>query len=163
MRKRYIFLGLIFLLFLPQFIQGFAQKTIEIDGFSIKGPIEDQVHIRQVVETYLQNIQAVNEENLTTYLQTLTKDAQSDSSKILSESFDSYDLVIQARTIELVHQDEQLIKLRVRQVIENQNQTPYRNHLATMGISFIVENNQWKIAESIVEDTQFDYPKEASK
>lgn len=160
--KKYLLIFLLFLtmLFVPRLLTSIKNDRIIIDNFPVSGHIMDETTLKSVIATLKKNIEASNEENLDDYVQTLIPSARKETKQEIQSFFDTYDLHIKLISIEVLEQTNDRVKLRVVQQSENHNDAEYRNHEATVGMTFTKEDSQWLIAESMMENTKFNYAKE---
>lgn len=160
--KKYLLIFLLFLLllFAPRLLISLKSDRIIIDDFPVSGHIVDETPLKSVVATLKSNIEASNEENIDHYINTLIPSARKETEKEIHSFFEKYDLHIELISIEVIDQTSERVKLRVVQQSENHNEADYRNHEATVGMTFIKVNDQWLIAESMMENTKFNYAKE---
>lgn len=162
MKKRYLVVIILGLLFLPNVLGKIDQESLTIGNYLVTGHFDQPDLIKQAIPVYLDNIQAVNQENTPAYLETILPSARMASKEVFESSTRQFDLSISLQSIEVVYQDPTLIKLRVKQINENNNDQDYRDHLATLGVTLKLEGTKWYIVEAMVENTEFDYTKEAS-
>lgn len=131
-----------------------------INNIVVSGKISDEHELKNIISLLQKNVQASNDENIELYLSTLSYEARDETKIELMEIFKKFDLTILIKSVEVIKQNDQLIKLRVIQQTENHNNEKYRNHQATVGITFTLIEDEWLIAETMMENTEFNYIKE---
>lgn len=154
MKKRYLIIIFALLLMLPTLYQTFIVPSTIINGVDVKGRLTNEADVAEVITVLEQNIQAANEEDLDVYVSTLIESARSQTSQEMQTVFDEFDIKLVLESIDVLEQTDDLVKLRVQQRATSDSEE-YRDHIATVGITFIKVDGQWLIAESMMEDTQF--------
>ncbi|UUX35049.1 hypothetical protein [Fundicoccus culcitae] len=154
MKKIFLIILLILLLMLPNLYNIFLVPTTEINGYEVKGNLSNESAIAEVVAVIENNIQATNEENIDLYVSTLVPSARVETQREMQQVFDEFDIRIVLESIEVLEQTNDMVKLRVQQRATSDDET-YRDHVATVGITLIYENEEWLIVESMMENTEF--------
>ena len=69
--------------------------------------------------------------------------------------FAKYDLTHELLSFEVVKQEADSMLVAAQQKTVNQGQNDYRAHITQAHHTFVLENGQWKIKETVMTNTEF--------
>lgn len=133
-----------------------APETVQ---YEIEGELANQSEAEKAVQVIEDNLAYAEAEDLDGYLSTILQSAAEETRAELGPFFEQYDLEHTILKIEVLEQEEE------RMLIQTQQQTVmidsvegaenYRNHIAEVNYTMVVEEGEWKIEETAMTDTTF--------
>ncbi|MEC6746953.1 hypothetical protein VXN63_00250 [Marinilactibacillus sp. XAAS-LB27] len=121
--------------------------------------ISDPTAIQEGIAVIKRNLEYAQNENIEQYITTIVNSAQVSTKTELSEFFDLYDMEHTILGIRILEQDanEMLIQVEQQSVAVHtaEEAEPYRDHVSLANHTITKENEQWKIAETVMTETFF--------
>lgn len=161
MTKKHIFLIIVII---ASLIAGFKLLKPEVQtqsesGIKITGNIKNKKVIEDGIEVIETNLKAVNKKDMPTYLSTLVKSAQEDTKEEMSQFFKEFTVENELLEIKVLDETTDRLLLQAQQKTtapsDKKQKEKYRNHISTANHTLVKEDGEWKIAETIMTDTQF--------
>lgn len=122
---------------------------------TIEGKVTNEEDAKEVLTLLENNLEAINQKDMSTYLNTLITSAQAETKKEIEPIFKNFDLENTLLSFKVVKQNDQQIIVKTKQKTVNHNNHDYRNHIASANHTFIKQDGQWKVKESIMTNTKF--------
>lgn len=146
---------ILLLLVLPKWIEYAQATTLEYHDYQISGKITNKKEVKDAFDVIQSNLAAVSTNDSVRYSDTLVKEARKESKKEIEAFFQKYSVQQTILEVKVKKQTKQEIVFIVQQKSVSQQKSNYRNHIATAAHTLVKENQQWKIAETIMSDTKF--------
>lgn len=124
-------------------------------NISITGKITDKTAALAAFDTMEKNLAASNKEDIESYTSTIVPSAREETKKELATFFEDYDLENTLLTFEVKKQEEDHLLVETTQQTVNKGKKEYKDHIATTSVTFVKEEDQWLIEQSVVTDTKF--------
>ena len=102
-----------------------------------------------------QNLAATNDQNITAYLDTIVKSAKTETKAEIAPFFKEYKLENTLISYEVKKMTPNAMLIETQQRTLNKGKNNYRSHIATITHKLVQEDNQWKIKESNVTNSEF--------
>ena len=161
MTKKHIFLIIVII---ASLIAGFKLlkpevKTQSESGITITGNIKNKEVIEEGITVIETNLKAVNQKDMSAYLSTLVNSAQADTKKEMKKFFKDFSVENELLEIKVLDETPDKLLLQAQQKTtapsNKKQKEKYRNHISTANHTLVKEDGKWKIAETIMTDTQF--------
>lgn|SRR5699024_5783531 len=138
----------------PMYYQDSDKVTYEIEG-----KITNEKDAELAVKVIEDSLKYAQEEDIDEYLNTIALSGREQTYKELSEFFALYDLEHTLLSAEVIEQTEDEIKISASQqtiVVETaEGADEYRNHISEITYLLILEDDKWRINESMTTDIMF--------
>ncbi|EMF0089288.1 hypothetical protein EFL14_RS11245 [Enterococcus hirae] len=159
MKKRTLFLVILSIFLLvtaaSQLVRNVPRVEAKQTSTKITGKINNQRTANICHQLLQQNLKAATDKNLNDYLATLVKDAHKATTKEMQQFFKDYDVSHELLSFEVIKQAPQSMLVAAEQKTVNHGKKAYRDHITTAYHTFILEENEWKIKETTMTNTQF--------
>lgn len=157
--KNLLLIGISFILFgctTNRVYQDPSSVSYEIEGQS---EITDSKAAAEAVDVIEQNLQYAQEEDMNGYLSTIVSEAHENTRSELQMFFELYDIEHTILRVEVLDQqlDQMLIQVEQQSVVIEavSEAEQYRDHVSEANHTLVIENGQWKIAETTMTETYF--------
>jgi hypothetical protein len=158
MKKNYylFFVGLLFIcgLFFYQQTASHSTETTAAQ-LEVTGAVTDSTAAEDCLALLQQNLQAANQKDVEGYTATLVSSARESTAKEMRAFFAEYDLSHTLLSFEVVKQDADSMLVAAQQKTMNHGKNDYRDHITQAHHTFVRENGQWKIKETVMTNTEF--------
>ena len=154
-KKELSFVGLLFicgLFFYQQITSRSAETTVA--RLQVTGAVTDSSAAQACLTVLKQNLQAATQKDVEGYTATLVTSARESTAKEM-HAFAKYDLTHELLSFEVVKQEADSMLVAAQQKTVNQGQNDYRDHITQAHHTFVLENGQWKIKETVMTNTEF--------
>lgn len=151
--------GLIFLIFILNNVNKANDMNDKINqeagAVEIKGNITNEEDVYAVYDLLERNLQAANDEDVETYLQTLIPEAREATKKEMTTFFETYDVEHTLLSFEVRKEDGERILVKTQQRTVNEGTEEFRNHITEANHTFVKIDGEWFIEETAMSNTQF--------
>ena len=150
------FVGLLFicgLFFYQQTTYRSAETTVA--RLQVTGAVTDSSAAQACLTVLKQNLQAATQKDVEGYTATLVTSARESTAREMHAFFAKYDLTHELLSFEVVKQEADSMLVAAQQKTVNQGQNDYRDHITQAHHTFVLENGQWKIKETVMTNTEF--------
>lgn len=128
----------------------------EIEG---QAEITNSKEAEDAVQVIERNLQYAQDEDMEGYLSTIVSKAHENTQSELEIFFELYDIEHTILSIEVMDQQSDQMLIRVEQQSVAVDVRPeaeqYRDHISEANHTLIIEDGQWKIAETTMTNTDF--------
>lgn len=133
-----------------------TEVSYEIEGLA---EVTDQKAAEEAIQVIEKNIQYAKEEDMEGYLSTILSSAHENTRTELEDFFEEYDIEHTILSIEVIDQkaDQMLVRVEQQSVAVHikEGAEEYRDHVAEANHTLVLEEGEWKIAETTMTDTHF--------
>lgn len=158
MKKSYrlFFIGLLFICGLFFYQQTTSRSTeTTIADLQVTGAVTDSSAAQACLTVLKQNLEAASHKDVEDYTATLVASARESTAKEMRVFFAKYNLTHELLSFEVVKQETDSMLVAAQQKTINQGQNDYRDHITQAHHTFVLENGQWKIKETVMTNTEF--------
>lgn len=121
--------------------------------------IIDEEAMKEAVKVIEKNLTFAENEDINGYLSTIAKSDQNNTKSELTAFFRDYDLEHTILSVNVLDQEQTRMLIEVKQqtvlVEAAEGAEDYRDHVSIANHTIIMENNEWKISETIMTETFF--------
>ncbi|MEG0284905.1 MAG: hypothetical protein RR494_03325 [Vagococcus sp.] len=131
------------------------KKSLQTDTLKITGKFKDEKTAKELLACLEKNINAANNKDMDTYLETLTPEKREDTKKEMTSFFKEYDIQTELLTFDIKKQDDDHALVQAQQKSINHGDNKYRNHIAEANHTFVKIDGNWYIDQSVMSNTKF--------
>ncbi|MGX7031070.1 hypothetical protein ACWN8B_06890 [Vagococcus zengguangii] len=126
-----------------------------INEVTIRGKKAKTDEAKKALTLIEKNLEAANNEDMNTYLETVVSSAAKDTTKELQPFFDEYDVENTLISFEVKKASDTEMTIETQQRTINKGKKKYRNHIATVLHTLTKEDGEWKIKQSNMTNSEF--------
>lgn len=158
LKKKYILfsLAMIGLLFLGAQYHSEADELITEEESQLT-TIQDNDAVQKAKEVLEENLRCANEKDVAGYIKTLVPKARKQTAKEMTLFFEEYSIEHTLQSFKLLKLEENhmLVETKIKSLNTAPNRQEYRNHIAKANHTFIYQDGQWLIEQTMMIDTHF--------
>lgn len=158
MKKKYFLPALVIVLLMP-LISGYSKKSDELVNAQAQGELSVQTNedAKAAQAVLAENLQRANAEDVAGYVQTLIPKARENTAKEMEKFFETYDVEHSLQSFEVLKLENghMLAETKIKTISKDTNKKKYRDHIATANHTFIYQEGQWLIEQSVMIETDF--------
>ncbi|MGM0217524.1 hypothetical protein [Enterococcus sp. AZ126] len=158
MKRKYVLFLTSFIALLSMIII-FSNQSDDI----VKAKSEDQVPVqtsdeaKEAQQVLEENLRFANEKDVTGYVQTLIPQAREDTAKEMNVFFEEFDVENTLQSFEMLKlkEDHMLVETKIKTINKGSDKKQYRDHVATANQTFVYQDGQWLIEQTVMIKTDF--------